>query len=199
MERRSKQSIQFSCRQKRGSQCLETKTWILHFTIFLIHQSVWIFWRWNKFQRLWLHGTLDIEEYVNIILPYTEEKWRGKVSSTSEGPLAPLKGGANPWYHKLRKDEEQLLVNFSEESVLWGIKTLLWDKGGEKTTTQRKMPFGGLAGLKEQVLKPGKEEVKNTVGDSLGKLQRWEGLYGEWWVIAMKTVCRVFHPQSTFF
>nr|XP_033941928.1 vesicular glutamate transporter 3-like [Pseudochaenichthys georgianus] len=34
------------------------------------------------------------------------------------------------------------------------------------------MPFGGLAGLKEQVLKPGKEEVKNTVGDSLGKLQR---------------------------
>ncbi len=40
------------------------------------------------------------------------------------------------------------------------------------------MPFGGLAGLKEQVLKPGKEEVKNTVGDSLGKLQRWEGVYG---------------------
>ncbi|XP_056137822.1 vesicular glutamate transporter 3 [Lampris incognitus] len=34
------------------------------------------------------------------------------------------------------------------------------------------MPFGGLAGLKEQVLKPGKEEVKNTVGDSLGNLQR---------------------------
>ncbi|KAM9352428.1 vesicular glutamate transporter 3 [Symphorus nematophorus] len=34
------------------------------------------------------------------------------------------------------------------------------------------MPFGGLSGLKEQVLKPGKEEVKNTVGDSLGKLQR---------------------------
>uniref|UniRef100_A0A3Q4G7P6 Solute carrier family 17 member 8 n=1 Tax=Neolamprologus brichardi TaxID=32507 RepID=A0A3Q4G7P6_NEOBR len=33
------------------------------------------------------------------------------------------------------------------------------------------MPFG-LAGLKEQVFKPGKEEVKNTVGDSLGKLQR---------------------------
>uniref|UniRef100_A0A3B4G4Q5 Solute carrier family 17 member 8 n=1 Tax=Pundamilia nyererei TaxID=303518 RepID=A0A3B4G4Q5_9CICH len=32
------------------------------------------------------------------------------------------------------------------------------------------MPFG-LAGLKEQVFKPGKEEVKNTVGDSLGKLQ----------------------------
>ncbi|KAA8590259.1 hypothetical protein FQN60_014193 [Etheostoma spectabile] len=34
------------------------------------------------------------------------------------------------------------------------------------------MPFSGLAGLKEQVLKPGKEEVKSTVGDSLGKLQR---------------------------
>ncbi|KAF7661112.1 hypothetical protein LDENG_00269210 [Lucifuga dentata] len=34
------------------------------------------------------------------------------------------------------------------------------------------MPFGGLTGLKEQVFKPGKEEVKNTVGDSLGKLQR---------------------------
>ncbi|XP_037538725.1 vesicular glutamate transporter 3 isoform X3 [Nematolebias whitei] len=33
------------------------------------------------------------------------------------------------------------------------------------------MPFD-LAGLKNQVLKPGKEEVKNTVGDSLGKLQR---------------------------
>ncbi|TKS73289.1 Vesicular glutamate transporter 3 [Collichthys lucidus] len=34
------------------------------------------------------------------------------------------------------------------------------------------MPFGGLAGLKEKVFKPGKEEAKNTVGDSLGKLQR---------------------------
>uniref|UniRef100_G3PD84 Solute carrier family 17 member 8 n=1 Tax=Gasterosteus aculeatus aculeatus TaxID=481459 RepID=G3PD84_GASAC len=36
------------------------------------------------------------------------------------------------------------------------------------------MPFGGLAGLKEKVLKPGKEEVKNTVGDSLGKLNAEE-------------------------
>ncbi|XP_076156944.1 vesicular glutamate transporter 3 [Alosa pseudoharengus] len=34
------------------------------------------------------------------------------------------------------------------------------------------MPFGGFAGLKERVLKPGKEEVKNTVGDSLGNLQK---------------------------
>ncbi|XP_063051998.1 vesicular glutamate transporter 3 [Engraulis encrasicolus] len=34
------------------------------------------------------------------------------------------------------------------------------------------MPFGGFAGLKEKVLKPGKEEVKNTVGDGLGHLQR---------------------------
>ncbi|KAL0968463.1 hypothetical protein UPYG_G00267220 [Umbra pygmaea] len=34
------------------------------------------------------------------------------------------------------------------------------------------MPFGGLAGLKERVLKPGKEEMKNTVGDGLGNLQR---------------------------
>lgn len=34
------------------------------------------------------------------------------------------------------------------------------------------MPFGGLAGLKEQALKPGKEQMTNTVGDSLGKLQR---------------------------
>ncbi|CAL1595663.1 unnamed protein product [Knipowitschia caucasica] len=34
------------------------------------------------------------------------------------------------------------------------------------------MPFGGLSSLKEQVFKPGKEEVKNSVGDSLGKLQR---------------------------
>lgn len=34
------------------------------------------------------------------------------------------------------------------------------------------MPFGGLASFKEQVLKPGKEEVKNSVGDSLGKIQR---------------------------
>lgn len=33
------------------------------------------------------------------------------------------------------------------------------------------MPFD-LAGLKNQVVKPGKEEVKTTVGDSLGKLQR---------------------------
>lgn len=38
------------------------------------------------------------------------------------------------------------------------------------------MPFD-FAGLKNQVLKPGKEEVKNTVGDSLGKLQRWEGSF----------------------
>ncbi|KAB5574820.1 hypothetical protein PHYPO_G00213520 [Pangasianodon hypophthalmus] len=34
------------------------------------------------------------------------------------------------------------------------------------------MPFGGLTGLKEKVLKPGKEEMKYTVGDSLGNLQR---------------------------
>lgn len=35
------------------------------------------------------------------------------------------------------------------------------------------MPFGGLAGLKEQALKPGKEQMTNAVGDSLGKLQRF--------------------------
>ncbi|XP_060778911.1 vesicular glutamate transporter 3 [Neoarius graeffei] len=34
------------------------------------------------------------------------------------------------------------------------------------------MPFGGLAGLKEKVLKPGKEEMKYAVSDSLGNLQR---------------------------
>ncbi|MBN3280923.1 VGLU3 protein, partial [Polyodon spathula] len=34
------------------------------------------------------------------------------------------------------------------------------------------MPFGGLSGLKERILKPGKEEVKHTVGDSLGNLQK---------------------------
>uniref|UniRef100_A0A4W5RVL5 Solute carrier family 17 member 8 n=1 Tax=Hucho hucho TaxID=62062 RepID=A0A4W5RVL5_9TELE len=34
------------------------------------------------------------------------------------------------------------------------------------------MPFGGFSGLKERVLKPGKKEVKNTVGDGLGSLQR---------------------------
>lgn len=34
------------------------------------------------------------------------------------------------------------------------------------------MPFGGLTGLKEKVLKPGKEEMKYAVGDSLGNLQR---------------------------
>ncbi|XP_062860817.1 vesicular glutamate transporter 3 isoform X1 [Trichomycterus rosablanca] len=34
------------------------------------------------------------------------------------------------------------------------------------------MPFGGFSGLKEKVLQPGKEEIKNTVGDSLGNLQR---------------------------
>ncbi|XP_061106743.1 receptor-interacting serine/threonine-protein kinase 4-like [Conger conger] len=33
------------------------------------------------------------------------------------------------------------------------------------------MPFGGLAGLKERFLKPGAEEVKCTMGDSLGTLQ----------------------------
>ncbi|XP_065134669.2 vesicular glutamate transporter 3 [Paramisgurnus dabryanus] len=34
------------------------------------------------------------------------------------------------------------------------------------------MPLGGFAGLKEKVLKPGKEELKNNVGDSLGNLQK---------------------------
>ncbi|KAF4091694.1 hypothetical protein AMELA_G00039370 [Ameiurus melas] len=34
------------------------------------------------------------------------------------------------------------------------------------------MPFGGLTGLKEKVLKPGKEEMKYAVGDSMGNLQR---------------------------
>ncbi|KAJ8398895.1 hypothetical protein AAFF_G00418030 [Aldrovandia affinis] len=34
------------------------------------------------------------------------------------------------------------------------------------------MPFKGLAGLKERILKPGAEEVKNTVGDSMGTLQK---------------------------
>ncbi|XP_031677926.1 vesicular glutamate transporter 3-like isoform X2 [Oncorhynchus kisutch] len=34
------------------------------------------------------------------------------------------------------------------------------------------MPFGGFAGLNEQIRKPGKEEVKNMVGDGLGNLQR---------------------------
>ncbi|KAJ8268797.1 hypothetical protein COCON_G00114040 [Conger conger] len=34
------------------------------------------------------------------------------------------------------------------------------------------MPFGGLAGLKERFLKPGAEEVKCTMGDSLGTLQK---------------------------
>ncbi|XP_035280716.1 vesicular glutamate transporter 3 [Anguilla anguilla] len=34
------------------------------------------------------------------------------------------------------------------------------------------MPFGGLAGLKERVLRPGTEEVRSTMGDSLGTLQK---------------------------
>ncbi|KAG7455896.1 hypothetical protein MATL_G00245920 [Megalops atlanticus] len=34
------------------------------------------------------------------------------------------------------------------------------------------MPFGSLSGLKERVLRPGTEEVKNTMGDSLGTLQK---------------------------
>ncbi|TSK38500.1 Vesicular glutamate transporter 3 [Bagarius yarrelli] len=34
------------------------------------------------------------------------------------------------------------------------------------------MPFGGFTGLKEKVLKPGKEEMKYAVGDSMGNLQR---------------------------
>ncbi|KAK0152315.1 Vesicular glutamate transporter 3 [Merluccius polli] len=34
------------------------------------------------------------------------------------------------------------------------------------------MSFGGFTALKEKLLKPGKEEVKTTVGDSLGNLQR---------------------------
>ena len=44
--------------------------------------------------------------------------------------------------------------------------------GGVNGEKRGKMPFGGFAGLKERVLNPGKEEVKNTVGDSLGNLQR---------------------------
>lgn len=43
-------------------------------------------------------------------------------------------------------------------------------KGGR--SGQGKMPLGGFAGLKEKVLKPGKEELKNNVGDSLGNLQK---------------------------
>lgn len=43
------------------------------------------------------------------------------------------------------------------------------------------MPFGGLGGLKDKVLsKTGKEEVKNTMGDSLGKLQRCAAFIEMW-------------------
>ncbi|MGH0117218.1 UNVERIFIED_CONTAM: hypothetical protein FKN15_046139 [Acipenser sinensis] len=34
------------------------------------------------------------------------------------------------------------------------------------------MPFGRFSGLKEKIIKPGKEEVKHTVGDSLDNLQK---------------------------
>ena len=34
------------------------------------------------------------------------------------------------------------------------------------------MPFKAFATFKEKILKPGKEGVKNAVGDSLGILQR---------------------------
>ncbi|XP_040271635.1 vesicular glutamate transporter 3 [Bufo bufo] len=34
------------------------------------------------------------------------------------------------------------------------------------------MPFQALSSLKEKIFNPGKEEVKNTIGDSLGHLQR---------------------------
>lgn len=35
-----------------------------------------------------------------------------------------------------------------------------------------KMPFKGLGSLKERFFNPGKEEVKNTISDSLGNLRR---------------------------
>lgn len=61
-------------------------------------------------------------------------------------------------------------INLSAIGIVWGFKkkkkVLLHKKKPEE-----KMPFG-LGSLKEQVFKPGKEEVKNSVGDSLGKLQR---------------------------
>lgn len=53
------------------------------------------------------------------------------------------------------------------------IRILFWHSEGKN---RKKMPFD-FAGLKNQVLKPGKEEVKNTMGDSLGKLQRWDGSF----------------------
>lgn len=35
-----------------------------------------------------------------------------------------------------------------------------------------KMPFKGFSSLKERFFNPGKEEVKNTISDSLGNLRR---------------------------
>ena len=61
----------------------------------------WILKRWNKFLRLWLFGTLDIEEYFSLLFtsplnPHSRSKWRGKACLPSEGPVAPREGGANP-------------------------------------------------------------------------------------------------------
>lgn len=41
----------------------------------------------------------------------------------------------------------------------------------DRRASEGEMPLGGFAGLKEK-LKPGKEELKNSVGDSLGNLQK---------------------------
>lgn len=95
------------------------------------------------------------------------------LEKSSVGPLVLLKGGANlPKVPQIQQWWRSALSGFLFPSLIkgwWAAKSLFGYK------EKKKMPFD-LAGLKNQVLKPGKEEVKTTVGDSLGKLQRWGGL-----------------------
>lgn len=53
---------------------------------------------------------------------------------------------------------------WQQKWMLVNIKDLLKKKS--------KMPFKGLGSLKERFFNPGKEEVKNTISDSLGNLRR---------------------------
>lgn len=63
-------------------------------------------------------------------------------------------GGSRLWHWEI----------WQQKLMLLNIRDLLKKKD--------KMPFKGLGSLKERFFNPGKEEVKNTISDSLGNLRR---------------------------
>lgn len=183
---------------KGGSQCLETKTWILHFhfTLFLIHQSFWIFWRWNKFQRHWLHGTLDIEEYVNIIFPSTAEKWR-KVCFTSEGPLAPLKGGANPPVPQTQEGWRTASSGFLRTKCASEVSRHCFEIKEERQRRRREENafwwVSRFEGTGVKAWEGGSEEHSGGLSRKTAKVRGFV-----WRVVGMKTVCAGCLIQTIF-